>query len=105
MYLPSSAEEALKTLGNAIRLARKRRQWTISDLAEKMGVSNPTVIAVEQGQPTVGTGIVFSALWMLGLEKELAVLSQPEDRVGKDLADSRLPQKIRHSNRDLDNDF
>jgi len=104
MYLPSSAEEALKTLGNEIRLARKRRRWTIADLASKMGVSAPTVIAIEKGHSTVSMGVVFSALWILGLEKELSVLSQPEDRVGKELTDSRLPQKIRHP-RDLDNDF
>jgi transcriptional regulator with XRE-family HTH domain len=105
MFLPSSAEQALKDLGNEVRLARKRRQWTISDLASKMGVSAPTVIAIEQGQPTVGMGILFSALWILGLEKELSMLSYPDDRVGLELANRRLPKKVRHAVRKVDNDF
>jgi len=105
MYLPSSAERALKDLGNEVRLARKRRRWTIAELASKMGVSAPTVIGVEQGQPTVGMGILFSALWILGLEKELFTLSHPEDRVGQELVNRQLPKKIRHSSRKISNDF
>jgi len=105
MYLTSSAEQALKDLGNEMRLARKRRRWTIAELASKMGVSAPTVIGMEQGQPTIGMGILFSALWILGLEKELSILSHPNDRVGQELANRRLPKKIRHSPRKLNNDF
>lgn len=105
MYLPSSAEQALKTLGEQIRMARKRRQWTISELASKMGVSAPTVISVEHGQPTVSMGILFSAMWILGLEKELSLLAHPEDKLGIELVNRRLPKKIRHATRKLDNDF
>jgi transcriptional regulator with XRE-family HTH domain len=105
MYLPSSAEQALKDLGNQIRLARKRRQWTVSELASKMSVSAPTVMAIEHGQPTVGMGILFSALWILGLEKELFKLSHPDDQVGLELMNRRLPKRIRQSIRKTDNDF
>jgi transcriptional regulator with XRE-family HTH domain len=105
MYLPSSAQDALKTLGAEIRLARKRRNWTIAELASKMDVSSPTIIALEKGQSTVSMGIVFSALWILGLEKELALLSRPEDKVGFELLNRRLPQKVRHSTRKINNEF
>lgn len=105
MYLPSSAEQALKTLGEQIRMARKRRQWTISDLASKMDVSAPTVIAIEKGLPTVSMGILFSAMWTLGLEKELTLLANPEDKIGIELINRRLPKKIRHTTKKLDNDF
>jgi len=105
MYLPSSAKETLRHLGEEIKLARKRRNWTIADLASKMEVSSPTVIALEKGQPTVGIGIVFSALWLLGLEKELSTLSEFKDAPGVELMNRRLPQKIRHKKRDLNNDF
>jgi transcriptional regulator with XRE-family HTH domain len=105
MYLPSSAQEALKTLGSEIKLARKRRSWTIADLASKMGVSAPTVIGLEKGQSTISVGIVFSALWILGLEKDLSLLSQPRDQVGFELQDRKLPKRVRHSTRKLNNEF
>lgn len=105
MYIPSKAKEALKTLGSNIRIARKRRQWTIADLAEKMGVSSPTVMALEKGEPTVSLAVLVSALWTLGLEKELTMLSQPNDEDGIKLMTARLPQKVKISKRNLNNDF
>lgn len=105
MYLPSSAQQALKALGGQIQLARKRRNWTIADLAGKMGVSSPTVIALEKGLPTVGLGIVFSSLWILGLEKEISRFSSIDDKAGQELLNRRLPKKIRHSTKGLNNDF
>lgn len=105
MYIPSRAKEALKILGSNIRIARKRRQWTIADLAEKMGVSSPTVMALEKGEPTVSLAVLVSALWTLGLEKELTMLSQPNDEEGIKLMTARLPQKVKISKRNLNNDF
>lgn len=105
MYLPNSAQTTLNRLGEEIRLARKRRQWTIAELAKKMEVSAPTIIALEKGQPTVGIGILFSALWTLGLDKELTTISQYKDEAGMKLMSQRLPKKIRHKKRGLNNDF
>lgn len=105
MYTPSKAREALRELGGHIRLARKRRLWTIADLAKKMGVSAPTLMALEKGEPTVSTGVLVSALWMLGLESELKMLTSPEDSEGIKLMNARLPKKVRTSKKALDNDF
>ncbi len=105
MYLPSKAKEALKNLGLQIKFARKRRLLTISDLAEKIQVSSPTVIALEKGLPTIGLGVLASALWILGLEKELLQISNPDDIEGQKLMTSRLPQKIKIQKRKLNNDF
>ena len=105
LYVPKKAREALKTLGIHIRNARKRRLLTIAELAIKIGVSAPTVMALEKGQPTVGVGVLVSAFWVLGLENELELLSEPEDRVGLALANSRLPRKVRNAKKKLDNDF
>ena len=103
MYLPSSAEQTLKSLGHQIQLARKRRQWTIADLAQKVGVSAPTIIALEKGLPTVSLGIAFSVLWILGLEKELEFLSHFDDPKGQELSNRRFPKRIRYTK--FDNDF
>lgn len=105
MYIPSKAKEALVQLGEQIRMARKRRQWTIAELARKIGVSSPTIIALEKGEPTVSVGLLASALWTLGLDTELRNLANPNDIEGIKLMNSRLPKKIRTSKRVLDNDF
>lgn len=105
MYTPSKAKEALKQLGEQIRIARKRRQWTIAELAKKIDVSSPTIIALEKGVPTVSIGVLVSILWTLGLETELRNLANPSDTDGIKLMNSRLPKRIRTSKRNLDNDF
>jgi DNA-binding XRE family transcriptional regulator len=105
MYTPSKAKEALAQLGEHIRMARKRRQWTIAELAKKIGVSSPTIIALEKGEPTVSVGVLVSTLWTLGLETELRYLTNPNDIEGIRLMNTRLPKKIRTSKRTLDNDF
>lgn len=105
MHIPHKAKDALQDIGSQIRLARKRRRWTIAELAQKVGISPPTVIALEKGQPTVSTGVLVSVLWVLGLEKELQTLTHPTDVEGIKLANNRLPQRVRISKKDLDNDF
>jgi transcriptional regulator with XRE-family HTH domain len=105
MYLPHSAKHALTKLGQQVRLARKRRHWTIAELAGKMEVSAPTIMALEKGQPTVGIGILFSALWVLGLDKALVELSALRDETGEQMLNERLPKKIRHKKQGLNNDF
>jgi DNA-binding XRE family transcriptional regulator len=105
MYTPSKAKEALAQLGEQLRMARKRRQWTIAELARKIGVSSPTIIALEKGEPTVSVGVLVSTLWTLGLETELRNLANPNDIEGIKLMNTRLPKKIRTSKRTLDNDF
>ncbi|HPI40713.1 MAG TPA: helix-turn-helix domain-containing protein [Pseudobdellovibrionaceae bacterium] len=105
MYTPHKAKEVLKQLGEQIRLARKRRVWTIAELAKKIGVSAPTVIALEKGKPTVSIGVLVAVLWTLGLESELQSFANPNDVEGIKLMNTRLPKKIRTSKRTLDNDF
>lgn len=105
MYTPHRAKEALKELGGQIRLARKRRLWTIAEMAKKMDVSSPTVMSLEKGEPTVSVGIVFSALWMLGLEAELLQLTHPHDSEGIKMMNLRLPKKVRTRKGTMSNDF
>jgi DNA-binding XRE family transcriptional regulator len=105
MYTPSQAKIALKDLGAQLRMARKRRMWTIADLAKKISVSSPTIIALEKGEPTVSVGVLISTLWILGLDHELRQLTQPHDAQGIQLMNARLPKKVRTTKGSLDNDF
>ena len=59
--------EALRLLGNRVRLARRRRRWTIVELAERVGVSPVTIRKVELGEPTVALGTAFEAAALVGV--------------------------------------
>ncbi len=59
--------EVLSTLADAIRAGRIRRGMTIRELAERVGVSAPTVIKVERGDPGVAIGTVLEAAKMVGV--------------------------------------
>jgi predicted DNA-binding protein (UPF0251 family) len=75
--LPTSARNALAALGRDLSVARLRRWESLQAWAKRMGVSVPTLMRLEAGDPGVGIGILVTALWMLGLEKDLAKIAAP----------------------------
>ena len=86
-YSPATVEAA-RLLGSRIRLARKRRRWTIAQLAERTGVSETTVRKIEHGDPTVALGTVFEAATLVGV-----VLFHP-DQVRRRLESSRIDDML-----------
>ena len=52
-------------LGQAIRALRNARGWTQATLAQWLGVSRPTVIALERGGP-VSLVVAMKAIALLG---------------------------------------
>jgi len=94
--LPNEVVGALTRLGKQIRIARKRRAITMEEMASRMFVTRKTLWRLENGDPGVTLGILASALWVLGLEKELAGVAQPEhDEIGKYRERKRLPKRVR----------
>jgi transcriptional regulator with XRE-family HTH domain len=75
--LPPAVLNALKKLGENLAIARVRRRETQRAWARRIGVSIPTLIRLEQGDPGVGIGIVATALWMLGRAQALPDLADP----------------------------
>lgn len=63
----AATAEALGVLATAIRVARLRRGWTVRQLAERVGVSQPTIIKVERGDPTVASGTMLEAATLVGV--------------------------------------
>ncbi|WP_367401297.1 helix-turn-helix domain-containing protein [Paraconexibacter antarcticus] len=59
--------EAAGLLGAQIAAARLARRWTVDELAERVGVSHPTIRKAERGDPTVGLGVAFEAATVLGV--------------------------------------
>ncbi|SJN22976.1 hypothetical protein FM104_03820 [Microbacterium esteraromaticum] len=59
------------TFGDDIREARNQRGWTQEELAERAGVSRPTIARVERGDD-VSTANLAKVAAALGLEIRLA---------------------------------
>ncbi|WP_347555506.1 helix-turn-helix transcriptional regulator [Robbsia sp. KACC 23696] len=85
---PSVAMQ-LKALGERIRLARMRRELTGEQFAERVGVSRPTMLRVEAGEPTIAVGTYMRALRVLGLDGDIDLLAR-DDELGRKLQDLKL---------------
>jgi transcriptional regulator with XRE-family HTH domain len=91
--LPAVAR-ALSDLGGQLRLARQRRQLAAELVAERAGMSRPTLRALERGAPSVTLGALANVLHVLGLEKELGAIGR-DDPFGRKLEDARLEARPR----------
>lgn len=96
LQVPFSILTALKTLGENIRNARKRRRITMNLLAERAKISRVTLSKIEKGDPSVAIKFYASVLQMLGLLKNLEeVAAAKNDGVGVIIEEENLPQRIR----------
>jgi len=77
LTLPPAAAQALKALGENLAIARTRRHESQRAWAKRLGVSIPTLIRMERGDPGVGAGIYVTALWLIGRSSALADLAAP----------------------------
>jgi hypothetical protein len=75
--LPTSALDALGKLGADLAVARLRRKESLASWATRMGVSVPTLMNMEAGEPSVSVGIYLTALWMIGRDSALGELAAP----------------------------
>ena len=80
--LPPSTTAALERLGADLAVARLRRKESLKTWAQRMGVSVPTLQRLEAGDPSVGVGIVATALWLIQRDGELGKLASPEHDLG-----------------------
>lgn len=76
--MPPAAAQALRALGENLAIARVRRRESQRAWAKRLGVSVPTLIRMERGDPGVGAGIYATALWLIGTVKGLPDLAAPE---------------------------
>jgi len=80
--LPPAATQALRALGENLAIARVRRHESQRAWAKRLGVSVPTLIRLERGDPGVGAGIYATALWLMGRVSALPDLAAPGDDRG-----------------------
>ena len=94
--LATANKMRLKELGERLKLARQRRQWTQKALSAKTGVSEGTIKKIEAGNPRVPIGFWLQLLDSFALAEELNLLAQPEnDRIAAALEDRPLRQRVR----------
>ncbi len=94
--LPPEIENTISQLGERIRIARKRRSLTMEEMAGRMFTTRKTLGRLEQGEPGVSLAVFTSALWVLGLDRELKGVALPEqDEVGIFNERKRLPKRVR----------
>jgi DNA-binding XRE family transcriptional regulator len=82
LSLPPAVADALKRLGDNLAIARVRRKESQRVWAQRLGVSVPTLVRLEQGDPGVGLGILATALWLVGRVQALPELADPEKDLG-----------------------
>lgn len=80
--LPPATAGAIEKLGADLAVARLRRKESLRSWAQRMGVSVPTLQRLEAGDPSVGIGIVATALWLIQRDGELGKLAAPEHDQG-----------------------
>lgn len=104
-YSPQTLDAA-RVLGLEIARARRERRWTLSELAERAGVSPLTLRNVERGAPTVAIGIVFELATVLGINLFGAAPAQLPELVarGRDRL-ALLPARVRQPSEPVNDDF
>lgn len=91
-------KKRLIRVGEQIRLARLRRNYTAANVAERSGMSRETLRKIEKGEPHVNMGSYASVLHSLGLDADIELLAS-EDRLGRKLDDIKMQSRQRASGR------
>ena len=89
----------LKILGENIRLARLRRRISSLQLAQRAGISRPTLSKLENGDPGVSLATLANVMFCLGLDGDLELLAL-DDALGRRLMDADLSVRKRAPKRE-----
>jgi transcriptional regulator with XRE-family HTH domain len=92
--MPPSTLAALEQLGADLAVARLRRRESLKTWAKRLGVSVPTLLRLEAGQPSVSLGVLATALWLVGRDAALAHLATPQEDRGALELDVRQAQAL-----------
>ncbi|MDB3935663.1 helix-turn-helix domain-containing protein [Granulosicoccus sp.] len=90
-----NARRALETLGSNIKTARLKRRISLKGFAERIGVSERTVIRLEKGDGGVSIGTLAMACLVLGeIDRISDLLDSGSDDIGLLLDKELLPKRI-----------
>src|SRR5208282_467176 len=95
---PYPVEQALERLGDNLRTARIRRNYTIEEVAERIGTGRRAVMDAEKGKPSTGAGVYAALMWVYDLLAPLDDLASPtKDEQGLIFASVRKKTRARKS--------
>jgi transcriptional regulator with XRE-family HTH domain len=104
-YAPNTVA-ATQLLGVEIAQARRARRWTVTELAERAGISVITLRNAERGVPTVAIGTMFELATLVGIalfgvdaSQLPALLERGRDRLAV------LPARVREPAGPVHDDF
>lgn len=98
--------QALTMLGKLIRIGRSERGLTAQELADRAGISRTTLSSIEKGAPGPEIGLVFEVASLVGVrlfEYDERSLQMHNARLDEKL--TLLPQSVRHTLKEVDDDF
>jgi transcriptional regulator with XRE-family HTH domain len=84
----------IEALGKRLRAARLRRNMSQPILAERVGVSVPTIGKLEDGDPSTSLATMLRVLTVLGLAADIDLLAA-QDTLGRSLQDNELKRARR----------
>ena len=98
--------QALSILGKLIRIGRIERGMTAQDLADRAGISRTTLFNIEKGASGAEIGTAFEVATIAGVrlfEVDERALAVQETHLDQKM--TLLPNSVRHSNIEVDDDF
>ena len=79
----------LQSVGENIKLARKRRRLTSIQVSERAAIDRTTLYQIEKGTPSVSMGAYFNVMRVLGLQDDFLKLAS-DDKQGRTIQDLDL---------------
>jgi len=103
--LSDAALGSLASLGERLKEARLRRNWTQQQTAEKAGLSESSIKKVEAGSPRITVAAYLALLNLYGLPTAFdRVIARGDDRVGEALGRASLRRRAGSPRGGVDDD-
>lgn len=95
---PQAVLKQIEQLAQNIVIARKRRGESQAQWAKKLGISQPTMVRIERGDPSVAMASYVMCMWLINPAGNLAELVAPQNdhaALEKEVARVRSKRKLK----------
>lgn len=93
---PQAVLQQIEQLAHNIVIARKRRGESQAQWAKRLGISQPTMVRIERGDPSVAMASYVMCMWLINQAEGLADLVAPQydhTALEKEVAKVRLKRR------------